>query len=317
MVAGHRALTAHHQEDVMRRVIIRGLVWAAAGFIALWALRLGYGYLEQPNGGYRSSTSTAATNGFENEKRNYASTKVQRGAPAAPIGAIDQKYERVADVRARARAFDDEEAALRKLAAEHGGVIQLEHKLGLRGERVLNLAVGVPPEEFDAFVAAARLVGIPTYLTIDKQDRTNEWKQLEAKRAVLEATRTSLASLKARSGSIEEMVALEDRILAVHQEIQSLGISLGEFDAVNELCTVKITLAEEVTTRVAVGPTIPVFRRLRIAFEWAVPFYLRLLGALLTAVLVALAGVVVAERFRPLQRALARAEVNPPRPPEA
>lgn len=300
----------------MRRVIVRGLVGATLGFIVLWALRLGYGYLEQPNRSYRASGSGAGTSGFEHDKHNYASAKVQRGgAAAAPVGAIDQKYERVADVRARAAVFDDDEAALRAIAAEHHGVIQLEHKEGLRGARVLNLAIGVPPDAFDGFVAAVRAVGLASHLTIDKQDRTNEWKQLEAKRAVLEASRAALVALKRHPGSIEEMVALEDRILDVHQQIQTLGISLGEFDAVNELCTVKITLAEEIATRVAAGPTIPIWRRLRIAFEWAVPFYLRLLGVALTAVLIALAGAVVAERLRPLQRALARAEISPPPPP--
>lgn len=300
----------------MRRIIVRGLSAAALGFLVLWGLRLGYGYLEQPDGGYRQVSSTGNLGGFENEKRNYASSKVERVGPQVgqyvPIGAIDQKYERVADVRARAKDFDGEEAALRKLAGEHGGVIQLERRHGLRGDRALNLAIGVPPDHFDAFVAAVRAIGEVTHFTVDKQDRTNEWKALEAKRAVLESTRASLAALKARSGSIEELVALEERILDVHEEIQSLGISLGEFDAVNELCTVKVTLAEEVTARVAAGPTIPVWRRLRVAFEWAVPFYLRLLGVVLTAVLIALAGAVVAERLRPLQRALARAETVPP-----
>lgn len=299
----------------MRRLVIRVLAGAAAGFLVLWGLRVGYGYLEQPNGGYRSYTSGADTDGFEHEKHNYASTKVQRGDRGAPIGAIDQKYERVADVRARARDFDGEEAALRKLAGEHGGVIQLEHVQGLRGSRVLHLAVGVPPAEFDGFVAAVRGVGLATHLTIDKLDRTNEWKELAAKRATLEASRAALAALEKHPGSIAEIVALEDRILEVDQQIQSLGISLGEFDAVNELCTVKVTLAEETTTRVAVGPSVPVWRRLRIAFEWTVPLYLRLLGVALTAVLIALAGAVVAERLRPLQRALARAEAVAPPPP--
>lgn len=292
----------------MRKVIVRGVLFAATGFVVLWGLRLGYGYLEQPNGGYRTSTSGADTGGFEHEKHNYASAKVQRSTTAA----LDQKYERVADVRAKARAFDDDEAALRKLAVDHGGVIQLEHKHGLRGARVLNLAVGVPPEAFDGFVTAARAIGVASQLTVDKQDRTNDWKELEAKRAVLDASRAALMALKAHPGSVQEMVALEDRILEVHQQIQSLGISLGEFDAVNELCTVKVTLAEETTTRVAAGPSIPIWRRLRVAFEWSVPFYLRLLGVALTGVLIALAGVVVVERFRPLQRALARAEVAPP-----
>lgn len=300
----------------MRRALVRGLAWAAAGFVVLWALRLGYGYLDQPNGRSRAQSGGADTSGFEHEKRNYASQKFQRkgGADAPGAGAIDQKYERIADVRARSRAFEDDEAALRAATTQHAGVIQLEHKQGLKGGRVLHLAVGVAPDRFDAYVAAVRAVGIASHLTVDKQDRTNDWKKLAAERATLEATRDALVALKQQSGSIQERVALEDRILDVLQQIHTLGISLGEFDEVNELCTVKLTLAEETTARVTTGPIIPAWRRARVALEWTVPMYLRLLGIALTAVLIALAAVVVAERFRPLQRALAEAQAKP-RPP--
>jgi hypothetical protein len=299
----------------MRRYIVRGLAWAALGFVVLWGLRLGAGYLERPNGHTTTVRQGAVGDGFELEKRNYASSKVMRNtadqAGNAVMAAMDQKYERVADVRARARAFDDDEAALRAAAAEHAGVVQLEHKQGLRGARVLHLAVGVPPDRFDAFVAAARQIGVETYLTIDKQDRTNAWRELEAKRATLEATRASLVALKQQSGSIQERTALEDRILEIHEQLQTLGVSLGDFDQVNELCTVKLTLAEESTTRVATGPVIPLWQRARVAFEWAVPMYLRLLGALLSGVLIALVGSVVAERLRPWSKTLAQAAAQP------
>jgi len=302
----------------MKRAIIRAVAWATAGFIVLLGLRLGYGYLEHPDGRAAPPSTPDEGGGFELEKRNYASAKIARetkngGAPT--VATIDQKYERVADVRARAAAFDDDEAAIRRAADAHGGVIQLERKQGLRGRRVLHLAVGVAPAKFDAFVEAVRAVGTAAYVTIDKQDRTNDFKELAAKRAVLEASRDALIALKQRSGSIEELVALEDRILDVHQQIQSLGISLGEYDEVNELCTVKLTLTGRVDAPVAAGPTIPIWRRLRAAVDWTVPTYLRLVGILLCAALVGVAGVVVVERVAPLQRAIA--ELAPRARPDA
>ncbi len=283
----------------MRKTVIRSLALAALGFVLLFGARLGLGYLEHPEGVDPASAidNNGDAGGFDNEKRNYASQKVASRTQGA---AIDQKYERIADLRSQTRAFEADEAAIRAATAQQAGVIQLEHKQGLAGARVLRLAVGVTPDRFDAFVGAVRAIGSGAQLTIDKQDRTNSFKELAAKRGVLEATRDALIALKARSGSIQEMVALEDRILEVHQQIQSLGISLGEFDEINELCTVKITLSEARAAVVA-GPTIPLARRVRIAFEWTVPAYLRLLGILLTAVLVGLAGAVAVERVRQLQ----------------
>ncbi len=288
----------------MKKAIVRGVLWASAGFIVLLGLRLGYGYLEHPDGRGGGARSVDDGGGFELEKRNYASAKIARSTSTGAT-AIDQKYERVAEVRARARAFDDDEARVRAAAAEHGGVIQLERKQGLRGQRVLHLAVGVAPGRFDAFVEAVRAVGTASYVTVDKQDRTNDFKELAAKRAVLEASRDALVALKARSGTIAELVALEDRILDVHEQIQSLGISLGEFDEVNELCTIKLTLTEQLELPAVAGTSIPVWRRLRAAVDWTVPTYLRLIGMLLCAALIGVAAVVVVERIPPLQRAIA------------
>ena len=109
-----------------------------------------------------------------------------------------------------------------------------------------------------------------------------------------------------------QRTALEDRILEIQEQLQTLGVSLGDFDQVNELCTVKLTLLEETTTRITVGPTIPLWRRARVAFEWTVPIYLRLCGALLSGVLFALIAAVVAERVRPWGKLAARVEARGP-----
>lgn len=62
----------------MRKYIVRGLAWAALGFVVLWGLRLGAGYLERPNGHTTTVRQGAVGDGFELEKRNYASSKVMR-----------------------------------------------------------------------------------------------------------------------------------------------------------------------------------------------------------------------------------------------
>lgn len=282
----------------MRQTISRAVAWAALGFVVLLGLRLGYGYLDPSPWAHRYSSGGGDGESFELEKRNYASAKIARSGGEL---AIDQKYERVADLRVRAVKFDDDEAAMRAAAAQHGGVIQLERKRGLPGSRSLQLAVGVPPDRFDAFVDAMRAIGVTTHLSVDKQDRTNDFKELAAKRAALDSTRAAMVTLKGKSGSIPELLQLEDRLLELEREIQGLGVSLGEFDAVNELCTVKLALAE-VRAAVAAAPTIPVWRRARVAFEWAVPFYFGLLAIALVAVLIAFVGLGVLARVGAIER---------------
>ena len=290
----------------MRHTLVRAIAWTAVGFVVLFGLRLGYGYLD-PRSPDRRVSGGGEGEGFELEKRNYASAKIQRGGDGAL--AIDQKYERIADVRASSTAFERDEAAMRAAANAHGGVVQLEQKRGLAGARRLHLAVGVPPDRFDAFVTAMREVGTITHLTVDKQDRTNDFKELAAKRAALDSTRAAMAALEARNGSVAEMIQLQDRLLELEREIQDLGVSLGDFDAVNELCTVKLTLTETKATVIA-APHIPVWRRARIAFEWTVPRYLQLCLIALAGALAALISVTLLERLGAIAR-LVRARPLP------
>jgi hypothetical protein len=291
----------------MKRRLIRGVLWLGAGFVVLFGLRLGYGYLAHP------TESTGADHyqvpsSFEFAEKNYASRQGKSAGGGAP--ASGQKYEKIADIRARTGEFEPAEARLRQTTARFEGLIQYERKQGLAGERLLHLAVGVDPARFDDYIAEVRGIGELSFLHIEKHDKTNDFKELEAQRQSLEETRVALADLKGRGGSIDEQVALEERILAVRERIQALAIQLGEFDDENEFCTVKVALAETRAPVAAAG--IPIWHRAKVAFEWSVQFYLRLLGILLCGALLILVLVVVLERLKVAEHAY-RAVVRQPR----
>src|SRR5260370_606896 len=94
-------------------------------------------------------------------------------------------------------------------------------------------------------VGELRKIGELSSINIDKVDKTNEFKELKAKRASLEKTRDALVSLKNKPGRIEEFTALENRILEIEEQIQSTGVSLGDYVQENEFCTVKLSLEEK------------------------------------------------------------------------
>ncbi len=90
---------------------------------------------------------------------------------------------------------------------------------------------------------------------ITKIDKTNEFRNLNAKKASLETTRQSLIELKKQSGKIEEFVNLQNRILEIEQQLQDLGVLLGNFDEENEFCTVRFSLHE--TREIKISTTTP------------------------------------------------------------
>jgi hypothetical protein len=157
------------------------------------------------------------------------------------------------------------------------------------------LSIGVRPEKFDEVLQEVRRVGRLISLHISKTDKTNEFKELEAKRLALTKTRDALVQLKSKSGKIEELVNLENRILEVENQIQGLGVKLGEFDETNEFCTVKLTLQESMTIS-----GIPLAQRIKVAFEWTVKAYLGLMVTALFGFLALLVLAVLIPKVRAL-----------------
>lgn len=267
-----------------KKIFVRGMVLAGLLFLGLLILRLFYGYMAFPDGGRAALNNDrvynkdayAYNNSFELNRKNYASEKNKFSAPAS--GVADQKYEKIGSMVSQSLDFEKDENSIRELVRSHSALIQFEQSQGLAGNRTLNVGIGVIPDNFDAFILECRKIGKLVSIRIDKADKTNEYKDLEAKRLSLTKAREAMLGLKGRGGKIEELINLENRILEVEAQIQTLGVRLGEFDAENEFCTVKLTLRESMESA-----GIPFFQRLKVAFEWTVPVYLALTASLFFA----------------------------------
>ena len=207
-------------------------------------------------------------------RKNYATKRHHVTLGQAPMQ-VDQKYEKIADIKSTSSVFDRDENQLRKYVSDYNGLIQFENKNGNSGYRSLNLTIGVPPEHFDAIYQQLIQIGTIQAKQITKKDKTNEYKELRAKKMSLEKIRTSLIDLKTEGGRIEEYIQLEDRILEIEQQLQALGVSLGNFDEENEFCTVKFSLIEKKITNTSLT------QRITSAFLWTLTTYLQLMLVLL------------------------------------
>ncbi len=253
----------------MKRKFYRGLAIYAAGFILFFIFRIIYGYVSFP--AEQSGNIVINQERFSPGIRNYASSKMKykKGTQTAQVVTVDQKYERVADFKSTSSDFDSDEKKCRATINKYKALVQYEGKSGLRGRRVLNLAIGVDPVRFDEMAAEIEKIGKITSKNISKVDKTNEYKDLNAKKKSLFKTRQALLGLKGRGGKIEEFINLENRILAIEEEIQKLGVRLGEYDSENEFCTIKFSLNEG-----APQAGVSFLHRIKVALEWAVTWYL-------------------------------------------
>ncbi len=272
----------------------KGVFVLIIGFFALFSFRLIYGYLATSENSFIDNVQNSIDNTFEFSRKNYASEKfkVERKADNQSYS-VDQKYEKVASLHTKTVTFEQDEKKLREIIEQFKALIQFEQNYGLKGSRRLNLAIGVAPELFDNLVEEIKKIGTISSLHINKSDKTNEYKDLNAKRVSLEKARDSLITLKGKGGAVNELINLEDRILAIETEIQAMGVKLGEYDQENEFCTVKFGLEEKLSNT----KDISFMHRVKVALEWTIKYYLLLLAICFVGSSVVLVSISLLEKL--------------------
>ncbi len=251
------------------------------GFLIFVLFRLAYGYAVYPNGQPMDETRYYAPSPieFELSRKNYAGQNQKAaGLGSAMPQTLDQRYEKIANIGLVSEQFEEDERAIRSLAEEVGALVQFEQAVGLTGSRRLQLALGVPPEAFDDTIANLSKIGQQISFQVNKTDKTNEYRSLLARQTSLEKSRDGLIALKSQDADLDALIALERSILDLENQIQDLGVVVGEFDSEFEFVTVKLVLSEIAPAKLR---DIGLASRLKTAVEWAVPWYLALNLALL------------------------------------
>ncbi len=286
----------------MKKTIIKWLFILSGIFGILFLLRLGYGYTLKISTAEKVGEYLFTENNY---KRNYASEKyfVKSNNKITSIN-VDQKYEKVADIKSNTSNFKPQEQQTRQIIEEFNALIQFEQKRGNTGYQSLNLLIGVPPENFDSLYIRLTQIGHISGKQITKKDKTNEYKELNAKKNSLEKTKNSLLALKNKGGKIEEFMNLENRILDIERQLQNLGVSLGDFDDENEFCTVKFSLQETKTISVSL------FHRLKVALEWTVKIYLKLFATLLFITACIYLSLLALEKLKIIQKLISKSNAS-------
>lgn len=283
------AATLRHRAWVLTR-------WFIGIFIGLFVFRLIYGY-SLPDHVQVGTYDNDFFSGIELRK-NYASEKGKGWSPGQADGGFQgpstgSKYEKTATTRSRSNAFEHDQSRLQERIKQNEGVVQYEHRAGNPGDRQLHLLIGVDPERFDSFYVAVQSIGRIRSTEVTKVDKTNEYRQLNAKKASLEKTLVSLNELKTKSGDIDEYVTLHEKIRSIESELQGLGVELGNFDTENEFCSVRFSLYEGATER-----KVSLAQRLKAALEWTLEFYAIAIVCIVGVALASLVLVLLVDRLR-------------------
>jgi hypothetical protein len=246
--------------------------WFGLLFALLFLFRFLYGYI------YSDSNNSSDFRGdffgsIENLRKNYASEKVKFKGGGGDIQvqsniASNQKFEKTASIKTKSSEFEKDEKTIKATTKAYNAIIQYEQSVGQSGSREIHLLIGVNPELFDKFYVEIKKIGVVKAMEITKVDKTNEYRQLNAKKTSIAKTLQSLNELKSKGGQISDFVTLNDKILEIEEKLQELGVELGNFDTENEFCTVKLSLYEGTTEK-----NISIIHRIKVALEWTIKYY--------------------------------------------
>ncbi len=288
----------------MKKKVLKGLLYIALGYLLLVSLHFIYQIVggDSSGGDFLGRKYAGEMALMEmplmaapSAVRNYASVQFRA---EESLAAVEQKYEKIAAVSATTEDYAADEQKARTAITSRNALIQEEAVNNDNGQNVLHLTIGVPPGEFEAMVADLKQIGTVRDFQITKTDKTNDFLQLKARRATLEKTRDSLIALKSQGGRIDELVNLEQEMLALEDKIQGLGVQLGQFDKVNEFCTVRFTLAEVQPE----SSRSPYFMYLINSLSWASTVYLAWLGIVCVGLVAVVLLLIIIEKskiFRP------------------
>lgn len=290
----------------MKKRIFKITAWFIFGFALMFLFRIGYSYSEKDSYDEEDGLFDYLSE-VNISRKNYASDsykfKMEKGGSGGGMEiaagqevSMSQKYEKTAMLNAKSEKFDEDEKLVRKKIKDFNAIIQYEENTGNKGRRKLSLLIGVKPEKFDSFFVMLKKVAINKQADITKVDKTSEYKNLNARKNSLEKIRESLIAIKKQSGKIDEYVNLENRILEIEQDLQNLGVELGDFSEENEFCTIKFALAE---SRPIVKMSF--LHRAKVALEWAVTWYFWMTMTLLFIFGLSFFFLLVVEKIKVLQ----------------
>jgi len=244
--------------------------WFAGLFLLLFIFRLVYGYVVIDTN-TRNDYSDNFFSSIDNLRKNYASEKMAMKRDNAQVEsnmASAQKYEKTASLKTKTSEFEKDEKLVKSKSKLFNAVIQYEQNIGQKGNRQIHLLIGVNPNLFDSLYLALKQIGELKATEITKVDKTNEYRQLNAKKVSIEKTLQSLYELKSKGGQISDFVALNEKILEIEEKAQGLGVELGNFDSENEFCTVKLSMYEGATVK-----SISFIHRVKVALEWTIKYF--------------------------------------------
>ncbi|MEM0962236.1 MAG: DUF4349 domain-containing protein [Bacteroidota bacterium] len=172
-----------------------------------------------------------------------------------PAGTADRQLIRTGDVRIRAQDHAEAVAQARQLADSAGGFIGEESSQRYADRVETTLSIRVPSQRFDTLLTAvSEIEGDLVSRNVSVDDVTRQVADVTARLGAKRAAEEQYLELMERSGSIEDVLAVQTRLQQVREEIESAEAQLRALRDQVSLSTLTVTLFEASAAGITSGP---------------------------------------------------------------
>lgn len=152
------------------------------------------------------------------------------------------------------KEFDDSFALLKSAVDQVGGYIEYSSQYSGGRTRSADFTCRIPTDQYGAFLQNVQGAGSVVRTEESTEDATSRYVDMEARLKSLRTQEERLLELMEESGSLEELLAVQDKLMEVQYEIESYTQQLKTLSDRIDYATVQIYL-EEVETYTPVEPT--------------------------------------------------------------
>lgn len=210
-------------------------------------------------------TEEAAYGGFAVNSAAATGAVAENGGEQAPTENPD-KIIYSADATVETTDFDGSLAGLEALVAEYGGWVESS---SINGANYYNMARGrvstrsayyslrIPSQHFDALMSGLSTLGNVPYSHTYTENITAQYYDTEARLTAYETQEARLLEMLEIAESVEDIIAIEEKLTELRYKIESLQTSLRNWDRQVSYSSVYINLeeVEEYTPEAIVRPS--------------------------------------------------------------
>ncbi len=156
--------------------------------------------------------------------------------------------------------LDETIKAITKSVSEYGGYIQQS----TNSNRSYEATIRIPAEKYADFLKTIEAAGNSTYYSEEMKDITDTYTDLSARLASLKAQEAKVLEFYDKAESIEDLMAVEERLSEIRYQIESIEASLKNYDLLVAYSTLYLTVKE---TSVSQPTKLSFFARLGNSFK--------------------------------------------------